>query len=69
MDTSPKICIERIKRDRFSVELFEKVEKLKRVRKGYFEVFKKFKNICIIDGNKSIKDVSRDIKKVIKNKF
>ena len=69
VDASPEICIERIARDRFSVELFEKVEKLEKVRKGYLEIFKKFKNIYIIDGNKSIKDVSCDIKKVMKNKF
>ncbi len=69
LDTSPEVCIERIEKDRFSVELFEKVEKLKKVRKGYFEVFKNFKNIYIIDGNKSIKDVSLDIKKLIKNKL
>lgn len=69
VDASPETCMERIEKDRFSVELFEKVEKLKKVRKGYFEVFKKFKNIHIIDGNKSIKDVSSDIKKLIKNKL
>lgn len=69
VDASPEICIERIGRDRFSVELFEKVEKLEKVRKGYLEIFKKFKDIYIIDGNKSIKDVSYDIKKIIKNKF
>lgn len=69
VDTSPEVCIERIKKDRFSVELFEKTEKLKKIRKAYLEIFKKFKNIYIIDGNKSIKDVSCDIKKVIKNKL
>jgi len=69
VDASPEVCIERIKKDRFSVELFEKIEKLKKVRKGYLEIFKKFKNIYTVNGNKSIKDVSRDVKKVIKNKL
>jgi len=65
LDSSPEACIERIKKDRPSVELFEKKEKLEKVRQNYLEIFKKFKNVFIINGDKSIKEVFRDIKKVI----
>jgi len=69
VDSSPEVCIQRIKDERFSVELFEKLEKLKKVRKSYLEVLKEFKNIHIINGDKSIEDVFSDVKKIIKNKF
>lgn len=65
LDVSPKICLERIKKDRFSLELFEKEEKLKKVRENYLEIFKKFKNIYIINSERSIEEVFSAIKKLI----
>jgi dTMP kinase len=69
IDSSPEVCIQRIENERFGVELFEKVEKLKKVRKSYLEILKEFKNIHIVNGDKSIKNVFGDIKEIIKNKF
>ncbi len=65
LDVSPEVCIERIKKDRFSAELFEKKEKLEKVRQNYLEIFKKFKKVFIINGDKAIEKVFEDIKKVI----
>jgi len=41
LKVSPKICIERIKKERFHKELFEKEEKLKKVSKNYLKFAKK----------------------------
>lgn len=59
----PKTCIQRIKKERFHKELFEKEEKLKKVSKNYLKFAKSFKNIFIIDGEKSIQQVFHEISK------
>jgi len=61
----PKTCIQRIKKERFHKELFEKEEKLKKVFKNYLKFAKKLKGIYIIDGEKPIKEVFQEIKKII----
>lgn len=65
IDVSPKICIERMKNERFSAELFEKEEKLKKVRDNFKKISKKFEKFYIIDGEKSIEDVFSQIKNII----
>lgn len=62
LKVSPKICIQRIKRERFHKELFEKEGKLKKVLKNYLKFAKKLKNIYIINGEKPIKEVFEEIK-------
>ncbi len=63
LKVSPKVCIQRIKKERFHKELFEKEEKLEKVLKNYLKFSKKFKNIYIINGEKTIKEVFEDIRK------
>jgi len=63
LKVSPKICIQRIKKERFHKELFEKEEKLKKVYKNYLKFAKKLKSTYIIDGEKPIKEVGKEIKK------
>lgn len=62
LKVSPKICINRIKKERFHKELFEKENKLKKVSKNYLKFAKKFKSIYIINGEKSIREVFEEIK-------
>ena len=69
LKVSPKICIQRIKKERFHKELFEKEEKLKKVYKNYLKFAKRLKNIYIIDGEKPIKEVFKAIKKIINSKL
>jgi len=69
LKVSPEICIQRIKKERFHKELFEKEEKLKKVFKNYLKFAKRFKNVYIINGEKPIKEVSQDIEKIINNKL
>jgi len=61
LKVSPRTCIQRIKKERFHKELFEKEDKLKKVYKNYLKFAKKFKNIYIINGERSIKQVSEEI--------
>lgn len=63
LKASPKICIQRIRKERFHKELFEKEDKLKKVLKNYLKFSKKFSNIYIINGEKSIREVFEEIRK------
>lgn len=65
LKVSAKICIQRIKKERWHEELFEKEEKLEKVFKNYFRFSKDFKNIHIINGEKPVKEVSGIIKKYV----
>jgi len=64
IDLDPKICIERITANRSSIDLFEKIGKLEKVRDNYKDIAKKFQNIYIIDGNEEIERVHNEIKKI-----
>lgn len=63
LKVSPRICLKRIKKERFHQELFEKEEKLDKVSKNYLKFAKKFKNSHIINGERPIKEVFEEIKK------
>lgn len=65
LKVSPKTCIERIRKDRFSIELFEKEEALTKIWQNYEELAKRFENVYIIDGERPIKDVFEDIKGLV----
>lgn len=61
---NPEVCVKRIVDNRFDVELFEKVDKLRKVWENYEWIAKKYKNIYIIDGEQSEKKVLQDIVKI-----
>lgn len=72
LDTSPDVAIERIAKNRFHHELFEKKSRLIQVREKYIESFERLKDIerfVIINGNRPEQQISEDIwaeiKKVI----
>jgi len=69
LKVSPKICIERIKKDRFEITLFEKEKILKKVWKNYEILAKKFKNIFVINGERPIEEISKEIRKITLNKL
>lgn len=69
LKVSPKICIERIKKERFEITLFEKEKILKKVWKNYEMVAKRFKNIYIINGERSIEEISKEIIEIVKKKL
>lgn len=66
---SPKICIERIRGDRFHIELFEKEESLTQVWQNYEDLAKRFENVYIINGERPIKDVYKNVKDLLQEKL
>jgi len=72
LDVPPDICIERIEKERGSLELYETVEKLTEVRNNYLNLFNKLiqenkTEYTIINGNKTIQEVANIINILIKN--
>ncbi len=65
IDVAPKICVERIRKNRYRAALFEKEEVLDGVWKNYKKLAKKFQNFYIINGEKSVDRVFEDIKTII----
>ena len=68
LNTPPKICLERMKKERIFLNLFEEEKKLKKIWQNYQRLTKKYKNIYTINGEKSIEEVSKEIKKILKIK-
>jgi dTMP kinase len=66
LKVSPKICIERIKKDRFEITLFEKEKVLEKVWQNYEILAKKFENVFIIDGEREIEKIAKEIRKIVK---
>ena len=63
----PKECMRRINGSRPSTELFEKLKKLEVVFKMYLKLVseKRYKNVYVVDGDKSIDEVAKDIIEII----
>jgi thymidylate kinase len=64
LKVSPKISIQRIKKDRFEITLFEKEKTLRKVWKNYEVLAKKFKNVFIIDGERSPEEIAKEIREI-----
>ncbi len=64
LDVPAEAAVERIQRERFHTELFEKEERLRRVRENYFRAFEKLKDeeaVLVIDASGSVGEVERRI--------
>lgn len=64
IDVDADTAMERISRNRFHRELFEKKSLLEKIRNNYLEVFERFKeseNILVVDGRLSVEEISRRI--------
>lgn len=64
LKTSPRVCVERIKKRGEKITLFEKEKRLEKVWKIYEKLSKRFGNIVVLDGEKSIKEIQENIKKI-----
>jgi dTMP kinase len=69
LKVSPKICIERIKKDRFEITLFEKEKVLEKVWKNYEILAKKFKNVFIVDGERAPEEIAKEIRRIVLKKL
>lgn len=65
LDTEPKECIKRLKRERCSLELFEEERKLRQVRNNYLKVIRGHGNLVRVNGNRPITSIFADIKKAV----
>ena len=64
IDVDPDTAIERISRNRFHQEIFEKKSRLVKVREKYLEAFDRLRdseNIIFIDGNQSPEEIAQEI--------
>lgn len=64
IDISPEESMNRIKKGRETIELYESVKNLRKVRDKYYEVFERMKStekIFITDGNRTPETVALDI--------
>jgi dTMP kinase len=65
VDTHPRICMERMKKARHHVELFEEEQKLEQVRRNILSLKNYFPDTFVIDGNRAPEDILKDIAKII----
>jgi dTMP kinase len=65
LKVSPKVCVERIKKDRFEITLFEKEKILEKVWKNYEILAKKFDNVYIVEGEREIEEIAKEIRKIV----
>ncbi len=68
IDISAECAMDRISKNRETVELYENRERLAKVREGYLSAFELMKNdekIFIVDGNRSILEIAKDVEQII----
>lgn len=66
LKTSPATCISRIEKRGTPKDLFEKEEKLAKVWTNYEKIIPLFEEIEVIDGEKSIEEVFKEVKTCLK---
>ena len=69
LDVPASVSLERIKRAREQIELFEEEKKLTKVRNHFLELAKEYENCFVIDGTKTIEEVHEEIKKIVNEKL
>lgn len=65
VDTQPRICMERIKKARHHIELFEQEQKLEQIRRNYLSLKSYFPETYIIDGNGRPEDVFNEVVRIV----
>jgi dTMP kinase len=61
----PEVCVRRIERRGEGIKFFEKIKKLKKAYKNYEKIAGQFKNVVVIDGEKSIEEVFHSIREKV----
>lgn len=69
LKVSPKVCVERIYKNRYSVELFEKEELLAKVWENFDKLSKEFENVSVVNGERPIDQIHQEIAEIIINKL
>ncbi len=68
LSVSSKALKERMESSRFTLELFEQEEKLKKVWPNYLALEKQFDNVRVIDGDRPKEVVTQDMLKILATK-
>lgn len=69
IDTPPEVCLERLKKVRFHLELFENKGTNEKIRENYLALKNYFPNVRIIKGDRSISEIAKDIQKIVLSKL
>lgn len=72
IDVTPETAIERIAKNRFHKELFEKKSRLTLVRENYMKAFRlleKEEKVIIIDGSRSQEEIADSVWEAVKGYF
>lgn len=67
VDTIPSVCMERIKKARPHIELFEEENRLEQIRKNYNDLKNHFPNTQVVDGNRPPEQILDDVIKIVSN--
>jgi dTMP kinase len=70
VDVDPEVCIERIRNNRGSFEMYERIDIMKKVRENYFIAFdalKEKETVVVVDGNTDMESVAAAILNQIGN--
>ncbi|MBV6453423.1 MAG: Thymidylate kinase [Bacteroidia bacterium] len=69
IDADPEICMQRLKDKRHSLEMYETLDNLKKVRENYFKAFDKLKSseqIVIVNGNNTEGQIAVEIEEIVR---
>lgn len=72
IDIDADTAMDRINKNRFHTELFEKKSRLEKVRNNYLKAFELLKNeekVIIVDGTKTVEEIAEEIWKQVKPLF
>lgn len=65
LHVSPQVCLQRIKANRFHLELFEEEEHIAKIWRTYNELAQEFENVYVINGENPAEEVFADILKIV----
>lgn len=69
LDLTPEQSMERIGKGRVTLEIYENVDRLTRVREQFYRVFDSLKNtdrICIVNAARPVEEIHREIYELVK---
>lgn len=69
LKASPEVCLSRIEKRGEGIKLFEKLEKLKKAWQTYEVLPGRFENVYMINGEKSIEEVSAEVTSLVHSKL
>ena len=71
IDVPPELAMERIRKNRRNLEVFEKTERLSAVREAFLAVMARLpeENIVMIDGTRTVEEIHENIKAEVELRF